>query len=133
MKKILPLVLIPVLAAGAFLVWQNLPTKRFARHMVKARLFSKENNLTAARLEYEKAFAVRGNYTPYVDLEVLNYYVWMEFEKYSEYRRNTVYYFVGEGMDEMLLLAPPDFPLLKTSSPVTLSQLFSAARDWVLV
>jgi tetratricopeptide (TPR) repeat protein len=72
MKKILPLVLIPVLAAGAFLIWQNLPTKRFARHMVKARLFSKENNLTAARLEYEKAFAVRGNYTPYVDLEVLN-------------------------------------------------------------
>jgi CheY-like chemotaxis protein len=34
----------------------------------------------------------------------------MEFEKYPEYRRNTVYYFVGEGMDEMLLLAPPDFP-----------------------
>ena len=69
----------------------------------------------------------------YVDLEVLNHYVWMEFEKYPEYRRNTVYYFVGEGMDEMLLLAPPDFPLLKTSSPVTLSELFSAARDWVLV
>jgi len=69
----------------------------------------------------------------YVDLEVLNHYVWMEFEKYPEYRRNTVYYFVGEGMDEMLLLAPSDFPLRKTSSPVTLSQLFSAARDWVLV
>ena len=69
----------------------------------------------------------------YVDLEVLNHYVWMEFEKYPEYRRNTVYYFIGEGMDEMLLLAPPDFPLFKTSSPVTLSGLFSAARNWLLV
>ena len=69
----------------------------------------------------------------YVDLEVLNHYVWMEFEKYREYRRNTVYYFVGEGMDEMLLLAPPDFPLFKTSSTVPLSGLFSAARDWLLV
>jgi len=69
----------------------------------------------------------------YVDLEVLNHYVWMEFEKYPEYRRNTVYYFVGEGMDEMLLLAPPDFPLLMTDSPVPLSGLFSSARDWLLV
>lgn len=67
----------------------------------------------------------------YVDLEVLNHYVWMEFEKYPEYRRNTVYYFVGEGMDEMLLLAPPDFPLVKTNSSVTLSVLFSTARDWL--
>jgi len=57
----------------------------------------------------------------------------MEFEKYREYRRNTVYYFVGEGMDEMLLLAPPDFPLLMTDSPVPLSGLFSSARDWLLV
>jgi hypothetical protein len=59
----------------------------------------------------------------------------MEFEKYPECRRNTVYYFVGldEGMDEMLLLAPADFALLKTNSPVTLSALFSAARNWLLV
>jgi hypothetical protein len=49
----------------------------------------------------------------YVDLEVLNHYVWMEFGKVSGILMNTVYYFVGEGMDEMLLLAPPDFPLLK--------------------
>jgi len=69
----------------------------------------------------------------YVDLEVLNHYVWMEFEKYPEYRRNTVYYFVGEGMDEMLVLAPPDFPLLKANSPVPLSGLFAAARDWLQV
>ncbi|HEU0007434.1 MAG TPA: hypothetical protein VFS12_15730, partial [Terriglobia bacterium] len=69
----------------------------------------------------------------YVDLEVLNHYVWMEFEKYPEYRRNTVYYFVGEGMDEMLLLAPADFPLLKANSAVPLSELFALARDWMQV
>ena len=69
----------------------------------------------------------------YVDLEVLNYYVWTEFEKYPEYRRNTVYYFVGEGMDEMLVLAPPDFPLLKAESPVSLLHLFAMARDWIQV
>jgi hypothetical protein len=69
----------------------------------------------------------------YVDLEILNHYVWMEFEKYPEYQKNTVYYFVGEGMDEMLLLSPADFPLLKASSPVPLSGLFTMAREWLQV
>ncbi len=67
----------------------------------------------------------------YVDLEVFTHYVWMELEKYPEYRRNTVCYFVGEGMDEMLLLAPPDFPLRNTESPVGLRHLFSLAKDWI--
>jgi hypothetical protein len=67
----------------------------------------------------------------YVDLEVLTHYVWMEFEKYPEYRRNTVYYFMGEGLDEMLLLAPPDFPLLSANSPIALSELFAQAKDWL--
>jgi hypothetical protein len=67
----------------------------------------------------------------YVDLEVLIHYVWMEFEKYPEYRRNTVYYFMGEGLDEMLLLAPPDFPLLGANSPIALSELFAQAKDWL--
>ena len=69
----------------------------------------------------------------YVDLEILNHYVWMEFEKYPEYQKNTVYYFVGEGMDEMLLLSPADFPLLKARSPVPLSGLFAMAREWLQV
>jgi hypothetical protein len=45
----------------------------------------------------------------YVDLEVFYQYIWQEFEKYAEYRRNTVYLFAAEGMDEMFLIAPPDF------------------------
>jgi hypothetical protein len=67
----------------------------------------------------------------YVDLEMLTYYVWTEFEKYPEYRLNTVYYFVGEGMDEILLLAPPDFPLPTMGAGLTLQQLFSLAKDWI--
>jgi tetratricopeptide (TPR) repeat protein len=72
MKKILPLAAIPLLAAAAFLVWQNLPGKRYARHAIKARLYAKEGNLTAARIEYEKAYAAQGGYTPYASLEVLD-------------------------------------------------------------
>src|SRR5688572_11670464 len=71
MKKFLPLLLLPILAIAAYLIWQNLPNKRYARHLIKARLYSQENNLTAARLEYEKAYSVKGKYTPWADLEVL--------------------------------------------------------------
>jgi hypothetical protein len=45
----------------------------------------------------------------YIDLEVFYQYIWQEFEKYPEYRRNTVYLFAADGMDEMFLIAPPDF------------------------
>ncbi|MDB5103913.1 MAG: system TPR-repeat lipoprotein [Fibrobacteres bacterium] len=72
MKKLLLLLILPVLAVAAYLVWQNLPAKRHAKHMIKARMYAKENNLTAARLEYEKAYQADGVYTPYADLEVLN-------------------------------------------------------------
>lgn len=72
MKKFLLFALpVPVLAAAAVIVWQNLPSKRFAKHMIKARLYSQEGNLTAARIEYEKAYSARGGFTPYVSPEVL--------------------------------------------------------------
>ena len=71
MKKLWYLLLIPALAAVAFLVWQNLPSKRYAKHMTKARMFAKENNTSAARLEYQKAYDAQGGYTPYASLEVL--------------------------------------------------------------
>jgi tetratricopeptide (TPR) repeat protein len=74
MKKILLAVLALVLLAGAaFLIRQNLPTKRYARHLVKARLFVREKNYTAARLEYEQAFNATDGFTPYASLEVLNF------------------------------------------------------------
>ena len=67
----------------------------------------------------------------YVDLEIFYQYIWQEFEKYAEYRHNTAYLFVGEGMDEMLAIAPADFPLLAAAQPVKLAQVFGTMKDWM--
>jgi hypothetical protein len=67
----------------------------------------------------------------YVDLEIFYQYVWQEFEKYAEYRYNTAYLFVGEGLEEMFCIAPPDFPLLSAAAPVKLLQVFASAKEWL--
>lgn len=67
----------------------------------------------------------------YVDLEVFYQYVWQEFEKYAEYRTNTAYVFCCDGMDEMLVIAPPDCPLLTAAGPLKLSAVRSALQDWL--
>lgn len=67
----------------------------------------------------------------YVDLEIFYQYLWQEFERYVEYRRNTACLFVGEGMDELLVIAPADFPLLALPQPIKLSQSFAAMKDWM--
>lgn len=65
----------------------------------------------------------------YVDLEIFYQYVWQEFGKYPEYRNNTAYLFAAEGMDEMLLIAPQDFPL--PEGRLTLPQVHGAAVEWL--
>jgi hypothetical protein len=67
----------------------------------------------------------------YVDLEIFYKYLWQEFEKYAQYRHNIAYLFVAEAMDEMLVLAPPDFPLLAMKKPVTLAEVNRACADWL--
>jgi hypothetical protein len=67
----------------------------------------------------------------YVDLEVFYQYIWQEFEKYAEYRNNTAYLFMGDGMEEMLAIAPSDFPLLSVTGPVKLPAVFQGLRDWL--
>jgi hypothetical protein len=67
----------------------------------------------------------------YVDLEVFYQYIWQEFSKYAEYRANTAFLFVGDGMDEMLAIAPADFPLLSAKAPVKLTEAFAHAKDWM--
>ena len=62
----------------------------------------------------------------YVDLEVYYQYIWQECEKYAEYRRNTAYLFVGIGMDALLAIAPPDFPLVPNGMPKRLKDIFRA-------
>jgi hypothetical protein len=67
----------------------------------------------------------------YVDLEVFHQYIWQEFMKYPEYRGNTAFLFVAEGGDQMLAIAPPDFPLLKAAGPQRLDSVFASMREWL--
>jgi hypothetical protein len=68
-----------------------------------------------------------------VDLEVFYQYLWQEFEKYAEYRKNTAYLFVGDGMDELFCIAPADFPLLSAKTPVKPATVFAAMKDWLVL
>jgi hypothetical protein len=67
----------------------------------------------------------------YVDLEIFCQYIWQEFEKYAEYRSNTAYLFLAEGMDQMLLITPPDFPIRTPDKALSLPALYHAAREWM--
>ena len=69
----------------------------------------------------------------YVDLEIFYEYVWRECEKYAEYRRNTAYLFVGEGMDALLAIGPADFPLLQADKPIRLEEVFATAAQWLSI
>ncbi len=71
LKKLLYTILLLVLGLSAALIYQNLPGKRHARHIAKARSFAHENNFTAALQEYQMAYAAVGGFSPYVSLEVL--------------------------------------------------------------
>lgn len=67
----------------------------------------------------------------YVDLEIFYEYLYNECEKYVEYRRNTGYLFVGEGMDRLLAIGPADFPLLLDDRTRRLEDVFEEARAWI--
>lgn len=67
----------------------------------------------------------------YVDLEVYYQYIWQECEEYAEYRRNTAYLFVGIGMDALLAIAPPDFPLVPNGMPKLPKDIFRACAAWL--
>jgi hypothetical protein len=67
----------------------------------------------------------------YIDLEIFYQYIWQEFEKYAEYRANTAYLFAGQGMEEMMVIAPPDFPLLSAPTPVRVPTAFQHLKDWL--
>jgi hypothetical protein len=67
----------------------------------------------------------------YVDLEMFYQYTWQEFEKYAEYRGNTAFLFVCDGMDELLCIGPADFPLLTATGPVKLLRVFETAKEWL--
>ena len=67
----------------------------------------------------------------YVDLEIFHQYIWQEFMKYAEYRGNTAFLFVADGTDEMLAIAPADFPLMNAQQPQRLDAVFGAMKEWL--
>lgn len=67
----------------------------------------------------------------YVDLEVFYQYILQECEKYAEYRKNTVYLFAAVGVDEALIIAPPDFELPKSKEAVPLPFLQQQLKAWL--
>jgi len=67
----------------------------------------------------------------YVDLEIFHQYIWQEFMKYAEYRGNTAFLFVADGTDEMLAIAPPDFPLSNAGKPQRLDAIFGVMKEWL--
>ncbi len=71
-KKFIAIAAAVILAAVAFFTFQYRPSKRFANHVTKARLFAREKNYVLAHKEYEEAYALHGGYTEWVSMEVLN-------------------------------------------------------------
>ncbi len=67
----------------------------------------------------------------YVDLEVFYQYIWQECIKYPEYRNNTAYLFIGEGMDELLAIAPPDYPPLTVPGKLGVKALLAQTKAWL--
>jgi hypothetical protein len=66
-----------------------------------------------------------------VDLEIFYQYIWQEFEKYPEYKRNTACLFLAQGADELLCIAPADFPLLAHKGTATLPTLMEHSTSWL--
>ena len=66
----------------------------------------------------------------YVDLEVFYQYIWQECEKFAEYRTNTAYVFAAEGMDQLLLIAPPDFPAPAAVEPIPVAEMHRSLKQW---
>jgi len=67
----------------------------------------------------------------YVDLEILYQYIWREHLKFVEYKNNTALLFAAEGVDEALLIAPPDFPGWPESEQASLPRVRAALREWL--
>jgi hypothetical protein len=128
-----------LLVNNTFVEWATMQSVRRARPVVSVISYGIRNKVKpfSSLLIYTDQEAANPIPTQadmlgsYVDLEIFHQYVWQEFGKYAEYRGNTAFLFVADGSDEMLAIAPPDFPLLSAKSPVPLDGVFAAMKDWL--
>lgn len=68
----------------------------------------------------------------FVDVEQLSYYIWLNAEKSAAYRSRTLYLFLAEGIDEMLVIRP-DAPAGPASRlpPATLHDVCQTMAAWL--
>ena len=68
----------------------------------------------------------------FVDVEQLSYYVWLHAQKQAAYRQRTLFVFLAEGIDEMLVLGTdPIAKLTTTAQPVPLRDVGTTMATWL--
>jgi len=68
----------------------------------------------------------------FVDVEQLSYYVWLHAQKQAAYRQRTLFVFLAEGIDEMLVLGTdPTATLTKPGQPVPLRDVGTTMAKWL--
>lgn len=128
-----------LLLNNTFVEWAAIQAIRRARPSVQAVAFGIRNKIKPFSGLLIYADQDRVNPIPsqmdmlgsYVDLEIFYQYVWQQFEKYPEYRGKTAYIFVGDGLDQMLAIAPPDFLSKLPRAPASLARINSMMKEWL--
>jgi hypothetical protein len=66
-----------------------------------------------------------------VDAQMLAYYVWLAATRYQEYYGRTVCLCLAEDLPTALVIAPPEFPLLKEKEPFRLEKISALLSAWL--
>jgi hypothetical protein len=127
-----------LLINNTFVEWACVQAIRRARPSVMVVSFGIRNKMKpfSSLLIYtdqEKANPIPGQMDTLgtsVDLEIFYQYLWQECEKYAEYRRNTAYLFLAPGAEQMLCIAPADFPLFAAEGVVPVTKVMEHAAAW---
>jgi hypothetical protein len=68
----------------------------------------------------------------FVDVEQLSYYVWLHAQKQAAYRQRTLYVFLAEGIDQMLVLGTdPNAKPAAPTKPVSLPDVGATLAKWL--
>jgi hypothetical protein len=108
-----------LLLSNTFVEWSAVNAVRRARPVVTIASFGLRNQLKpfSSLLIYSDQDSASAAAAPpdlegsYIDLEMFYPYVWQEYAKFAEYRANTVFLFVRDGLGQLLAIGPADFGL----------------------
>jgi len=128
-----------LLLGNTFVEWSAVNAVRRARPVVTIASFGLRNQLKpfSSLLIYSDQDSASAAAAPpdlegsYIDLEMFYQYVWQEYAKFAEYRGNTVFLFVRDGLDQLLAIGPADFPLLTAAETQPLTSVFRKTKDWL--